>query len=138
MINSRQKGARGEREWRDELRAQGYEAHRGQQFCGGGDSPDVTCKSLPQYHFEVKRTERLNIYDAYEQAVRDSLGTQKTPIVAHKRNNQPWLVIMTADHYFELIRETNPPPSPEYLKFQEHLRQTILSSVGVTEKENDE
>jgi hypothetical protein len=42
-VNSRQKGARGERQWRDELRADGYEARRGQQFCGSAESPDVVC-----------------------------------------------------------------------------------------------
>ena len=46
MINSRAKGARGERQWRDELRAQGYTDKRGQQFAGGQDSPDVICEEL--------------------------------------------------------------------------------------------
>ena len=45
-INSRQKGARGERQWRDELRANGYVARRGQQFSGSADSPDVVCNDL--------------------------------------------------------------------------------------------
>ena len=33
-MNSREKGKRGERQWRDELRANGYMARRGQQFAG--------------------------------------------------------------------------------------------------------
>lgn len=106
-INSRAKGARGEREWRDELRAQGYlKARRGQQFAGGGDSPDVVCPELEHIHFEVKRTESLNVYKAYEQAERD--GTSKTPVVAHKRNNRPWLVVMSAEDFFKLIRSQLP------------------------------
>ena len=40
-MNSREKGKRGERQWRDELRANGYGARRGQQFCGSAESPDV-------------------------------------------------------------------------------------------------
>jgi len=71
-MNSREKGKRGERQWRDELRAQGFEARRGQQFAGSPDSPDVVCDSLPWAHFEVKAVERLNIEDAMEQARRDS------------------------------------------------------------------
>lgn len=46
-MNIRAKGARGERQWRDELRSNGYEARRGQQFCGSPESPDVVCEALP-------------------------------------------------------------------------------------------
>src|SRR6476619_427503 len=70
-MNSRQKGKRGERQWRDELRANGYDARRGQQFSGSPDSPDVVCDALPWIHFEVKAVEKLNIEDAMEQARRD-------------------------------------------------------------------
>lgn len=101
-INSRQKGARGERQWRDELRANGYEARRGQQFSGSPDSPDVVCPAQPWIHFEVKAVERLNIEDAMEQARRDA--GSNTPIVAHRRNFRPWLVTMTADTFFQFLR----------------------------------
>jgi hypothetical protein len=67
-MNSREKGKRGERAWRDELRANGYDARRGQQFAGSPDSPDVVCGDLPWIHFEVKAVERLNIEEAMEQA----------------------------------------------------------------------
>ena len=67
-MNSREKGKRGERQWRDELRAEGFHARRGQQFAGGADSPDVVCEELRGFHFEVKAVERLNIEDAMEQA----------------------------------------------------------------------
>jgi hypothetical protein len=107
-INSRQKGARGERHWRDELRANGYAARRGQQFSGSPDSPDVICESLPWIHFEVKHTERLNLYDAMEQAQRDC-GAGKVPLVVYRRNNRGWLVTMTADAFFEFLRGNLPP-----------------------------
>jgi hypothetical protein len=101
-MNSREKGKRGERLWRDELRAQGYAARRGQQFSGSPDSPDVICDALPGIHFEVKCVERLNIYDAFDQAARDA-GV-KAPVVAHKRNFRPWLVTTDADTWFRAIR----------------------------------
>jgi Holliday junction resolvase len=101
-INSRQKGARGERQWRDELRANGYQARRGQQFSGSPDSPDVVCPALDWLHFEVKAVERLNIEDAMEQARRDA--GRKTPIVAHRRNFRPWLVTMDAETFFRFLR----------------------------------
>ena len=140
-MNSRQKGARGERQWRDELRAQGYAARRGQQFSGSSDSPDVVCPALPWIHFEVKAVERLNIEEAMEQARRDSnrsrvqgrgsraaeesngsstspnplleeRGQQKVPIVAHRRSFRPWLVTMEAETFFRFLRGDLGFPSP--------------------------
>jgi Holliday junction resolvase len=106
-VNSREKGKRGERQWRDELRANGYAARRGQQFSGSPDSPDVVCDSLPWIHFEVKAVERLNIEDAMAQARRDSGG--KVALVAHRRSFRPWLVTMTAEVFFQFLRGTLPP-----------------------------
>ena len=128
-MNSREKGKRGERQWRDELRANGYAARRGQQFAGSADSPDVVCEQLRWIHFEVKAVERLNIEDAMEQARRDCQAQngkrerqttspgplspcgegndarmQKVPIVAHRRSFRPWLVTMTAETFFRLLR----------------------------------
>ena len=123
-MNSRAKGARGERQWRDELRANGYAARRGQQFCGSPDSPDVVCDSLPWIHFEVKAVERLNVEDAMDQARRDAGRSEirgsksevladghhpkpeirKVPVVAHRRNFRPWLVTMEAGTFFRLLR----------------------------------
>lgn len=112
-MNSREKGKRGERQWRDELRANGYTARRGQQFSGSPDSPDVVCDELGWIHFEVKAVERLNIEDAMEQARRDGgasrTGHQKTPVVAHRRSHRRWLVTMEADAFFRLLRGELPP-----------------------------
>lgn len=99
-MNSREKGKRGEREWARFCRAQGYNCRRGQQY-SGIEGEDVV--GLPMIHCEVKRVEKLNIYDAMAQAVRDCRG--KIPIVAHRRNNCEWLVIMRADDWFQLYRE---------------------------------
>lgn len=107
-INSRAKGARGEREWRDQLRNAGFDARRGQQFSGGADSPDVICESLPGLHWEVKRVEAGNPYIWMNQAERDA-GDKKMPVVAHKRNGQDWLCIIRAEDFFALLRETNQP-----------------------------
>lgn len=101
-MNSREKGKRGERAWRDELRANGYDARRGQQFSGSPDSPDVICDSLPWAHFEVKAVERLNVEAAMNQARRDAGA--KVPFVAHKRNHCRWLVTMDAEVFFRALR----------------------------------
>jgi len=105
-INSKDKGKRGERAWRDELREAGFvKSYRGQQYSGNPEAPDVICPELPSIHFEVKWVQRLNIWDAMEQAIRDS--GEKTPVVAHTRNNYPWLVTLRANDYFDLIKESN-------------------------------
>lgn len=92
MINSRQKGARAEREaakvWSELV---GCEARRGQQFSGGTESPDVVT-SMQAIHLEVKRVEKGNPYGWMAQAVRDA--GPKLPIVLHRRNGEEWLVIV--------------------------------------------
>jgi Holliday junction resolvase len=105
-MNCCQKGKRGERAWRDELRAHGYEARRGQQFSGSPDSPDVVCPDLAGFHFEVKAVERLNVHQAMAQALDDA--GQNIPVVAHKRNRGDWRVTMRADDWFELLRRAQP------------------------------
>lgn len=103
-INSCQKGKRGERLWRDELRAAGFtSARRGRQYSGSPESPDVVCTELP-YHFEVKWVEALNVYKAMEQAIRDS-GKEEKPVVAHKRNSTGFLVTMRAEDWLALVTQ---------------------------------
>lgn len=129
-MNSREKGKRGEREWRDELRAQGYDARRGQQFSGSPDSPDVV-SSLP-IHFEVKRVQALQLRAAIAQASRDANG--KPWAVAHKWNGGEWLVIQLAVHWFKAIRgdyagiETTAQFS-ELVKRANALRDYLLTCV---------
>jgi len=102
-INSRAKGCRGEREACELLRSHGITARRGQQFKGSPDSPDVV-SGLAGYHLEVKRTESFNAYKALEQALADK-GEGEAPLVLHKRNSKPWLVIMLADDVLPMLRE---------------------------------
>lgn len=100
-LNSKRKGGAGERELAAILREYGYDAHRGQQFAGGPDSPDV--KGLPGIHIECKRTERLNIHEAMAQAVRDAAG-EKMPAVFHRRNRGRWLVTIHLDDFMEIYK----------------------------------
>lgn len=102
MVNSKQKGKKGEREWAKFCREQGYDVRRTQQYAGGMEE-SADCVGLPGIHQEVKRVERLNILEAYEQAVRDSKGG--IPIVAHRKNNHKWMVTMSAEDWFTLYRE---------------------------------
>lgn len=94
-INSRAKGARGERELAEVLQSYGHKARRGQQFKGGVDSPDVVCETLPQYHFECKLVEAGNPYVWLDQAIRDA--GHKIPIVVHRRKRRQWIAILNLD-----------------------------------------
>lgn len=99
-INSRQKGAAGERELAEFLRDRGYSARRGQQFSGGTDSPDVLCPDLPGIHLEVKRVEAGNLYTWLSQAQRDA--GKKVPLVVHRRNKKEWVAIITLEDLLKL------------------------------------
>lgn len=89
-MNSRDKGARGEREAAAALtEALGCHAERGVQRSGSPDSPDVRT-SVPGVHVEVKRVERGNVHNWMEQAIRDA-GDQ-CPIVMHRKNRTEWLI----------------------------------------------
>ena len=99
---SREKGKRGEREWVNLCKEYGFECRRTSQYCGNtGDASDVV--GIDGIHQEVKRVEKLNIYEAMEQAERDCAG--KVPIVAHRKNGKKWLVTMRAEDWFEFLRK---------------------------------
>ena len=100
--NSRQKGATGEREFASLLKTHGVLARRGQQFSGGGDSPDVV-HNLTNVHFEVKRVEgSKQLYNWLEQAKRDRKG-HALPIVAHRRNNEEWVAVLPMEDLLKLL-----------------------------------
>ena len=101
-MNSRQKGAAGERELAKKLREYGYECRRGQQYCGTNGDADVI--GLEGIHIECKRVERLNIDDAMLQAIRDRREGEY-PAVFHRKNNHEWLVTMRLNDWIEIYRE---------------------------------
>lgn len=99
-MNSNRKGKVGEREAAAALTEDlGLEARRGVQYSGSPDSPDVV-HSLPGVHFEVKRTERISVYDAMGQATEDAGGS--VPVVLHRRNRGEWLAIVPLKRLKEL------------------------------------
>ena len=101
---SRDKGKRGELELASSLRDLGFPgAHRSQQFCGSSSSADLL--GVPGVHIEVKRCERLSIYAAYEQAVRDAKGTEDIPTVFHRRNGTPWLAILSLEDWAKVYKK---------------------------------
>lgn len=106
MSNAKAKGKRGELEFSRLCRDMGYNTHRTAQYCGNtGAAGDV--EGLPGIHIEVKRTETLKVWDYMSQAVRDSKaqGEGNIPIVAWRKNEHPWLIILRAEDFFTIYRE---------------------------------
>ncbi|WP_206427323.1 hypothetical protein [Clostridium rectalis] len=101
-INSKQKGARGERELSSKLKEYGYSTRRSQQYCGYNGSADVV--GLKGIHIECKRVEKLNIYNAVEQSKRDCKNG--LPAVFHRKNSKYWLVTMTLEDWIILYKNS--------------------------------
>lgn len=100
---SRAKGARGELEVIEVLRANGYpHAHRNfdSGSAGGGD----IARGPEGVALEVKRTERFALREAWAQASEDAATRGDIPVVAHRWNNGPWLAVLPLDELVVLLR----------------------------------
>lgn len=100
-MNSRNKGAAGERELAAKLREYGYECRRGQQYCGANGDADVV--GLPGVHIECKRVEKLNLYDAMKQSESDTKENE-IPTVFYRKNRHDWLVTMRIEDFMKLYK----------------------------------
>lgn len=100
-INSRAKGAAGERELSNKLKEYGFETRRGQQFCGANGDADVV--GLPGVHIECKRVEKLDLEKAYTQAVNDA-KEDEIPIVFHRKNREKWKITMSLEDFMKFYK----------------------------------
>ena len=100
-INSRAKGAKGERELAGILRDYGYNCRRGQQY-SGLEGEDVV--GLDYIHIECKRVQSLNIEKALQQSKRDAKENQ-IPAVFHRKNKEKWKVTLDLADFMKLYNE---------------------------------
>ena len=105
-MNSREKGARGERALAKKLREYGYEAYRGQQYSGKGNADVET--NMGDIHIECKYTGKGHgmLYDWIAQSKRDAKG-KEMPVVFHKyiskkERGRSWLVTLELDDFMAL------------------------------------
>ena len=105
--SARDRGKRGERMWRDELRAYGWEATRTgwHQAAIGHESKDMSCPAMP-IHWEVKFTEQMSLAKWKEQ-IADDCRDGEIPIIAWKKAYQPWLAMLDAKHLLEILKHTD-------------------------------
>ena len=101
MVNSKEKGRKGESEVAHILREYGYDGERGRQYCGLKGNADVI--GLPGVHLEIKRVERLQMHDAMRQSVRDAKEGE-VPMVVHRRNREEWLAILPFKDFMEMYK----------------------------------
>lgn len=96
MINSKQKGKRGELEAAHFFQKYGFNARRSQQFAGMNGDADVV--GVPFLHLEIKRNERLNLDKAMEQSQRDAREGE-VPTVVHRKDRQDWRITMMLEDF---------------------------------------
>lgn len=99
MVNSRSKGKRGELEVANILKEHGYDARRGQQYCGANGDADVV--GLDDIHLEVKRTEKSEIYKWMDQAS-DDANEREMPVIVHRKDRKPWVAIMDFEDFIKM------------------------------------
>jgi Holliday junction resolvase len=100
-INSRAKGAAGERELANFLTKYGYPARRGQQFQGTSESPDIICEELDGWHIECKRVQQLNLHKAFSKCF-EECSMHQSPVVMHRKNGEEWLATISLSAFLEL------------------------------------
>ena len=103
-VNSKRKGASGERELAHKLNDYGYKTRRSVQYNGKADDGQADLLGLPGIHIECKRVEKLNLYDAMAQAIHDAKDGE-LPTVFHRKNHSEWLVSMRLSDWIKLYRE---------------------------------
>lgn len=99
---SRNKGATGERELAALLTdALGFVVQRklGQARDGGDDI------QVGKYRIEVKRREALRL-DEWCKQVEEAARPGDVPVVAYRRNGQPWRVVVPLEWFMQQVRET--------------------------------
>ncbi len=133
---SKDKGARGEREFWHFLEGLGYEGiRRGNVFAG---EPDVM--GLHPFHLEVKRVEDLDLKKALRQSIaemeRKKDGT--LPVVVHRKNRQRWQLTVPAEYVPEVLQalaEYGDAPAP--ITFTDEWIDTVIKAIRKGNKWNE-
>lgn len=128
-VNSRAKGARGEREWANFCKDQGYDCRRGQQFCGANGDADVV--GLPGIYIEVKRygvITQKQLEEWLQKAWEDSKDPKDLIIIAHREDNHKWYITTSWIDLVILSGEVDSGFAERmFEKFQDFIPVTMLA-----------
>ena len=100
----REKGKAFERKVARILLEHGYDARRGQQYCGASGDADVV--GLDGIHIECKAVEKMTLYAWMEQSIHDAREGE-IPIVVHKQNRKDILVSMRFEDWLKIYGKKN-------------------------------
>ena len=100
-MNSRNKGAEGERSLAKELRKYGYDTRRGQQYCGIEGNADVV--GVDGLYIECKRTQQVRDEVFLQQAERDAKEGE-IPVVMYRRNHEEWKVTLRLEDFMTIYK----------------------------------
>lgn len=103
-MNSRAKGGRGEREVVELFAPLFPDAGRAPR--SGADprwKGDVI--EVPGFHVEVKRAEKLRLWESLEQA-HSQAREEQTPLLVFRRNRSEWHVALPLDEFLAIVKET--------------------------------
>ena len=98
--SERDKGANGEREVAAVFRAHGFDCDRVPNSGGLRLKGDLY-GTLP-VHVEVKRQERLQLWQWWEQAASEAVDGVR-PVLAFRRNRSEWLAVVRLDDLVGLL-----------------------------------
>lgn len=103
----RRKGAEAEREVVAICKHAGIDAKRTapMQARGGGEDADVAI-SIPGYHLEIKRCERLRL-DEWSRRVEADASPLDAPCIVYRRSREPWRVSLELDEFLLLVRRAS-------------------------------
>jgi len=111
-INSREKGARREREACEFLKKHEIFARRSQQYKGTSDSPDIEGEHgedfFRVFQMEIKGRETFRLYpwlDKCKEECGEDEAKSKYPCLMYKKNGKPWTITMYAEDLLPILRK---------------------------------
>jgi len=132
-VNARNKGNKGEREWRDVLNSTFGAKFARTPLSGGLDLKGDIMRTYgspktiaDEFHWEIKRVEKLNIHQAMAQAIRDS-RPPLLPCVPFRRNHEEWMICIQAKDFLNLLvelselRQGASKDNREISEFEKHI-----------------
>ena len=94
-VNTSAKHSRGHQDFAAACRKLGFSAVQ----CSHGR---LDCRNLPGIHISIRRTERLRMENAMEEAAAAAEGLPS--VLAHRSNGHPWRITMDLETFFLLYR----------------------------------